>query len=457
MLHNAHSRIRRFAIPILMVFLTLVISGCLQSRIGFQGKLTNPDGQPVPDGDYEMTVRFVTDDTGSTSLYTETQTITVKNGLFDVDIDDFPPHIFSSGVDQSEDTLYMEVTIDGETLLPRKPVPGAAYAHGLVAGSGVVGPRQDADNVTDGGFGAAFTVVNNQPASSNPGFGIDTRAGNAGLYTDNLAGDTSGNQSPNPEDNPDIILGGEYATDSSGSTATDTFGGPGVISSDPELGGSDIHLRSNDEIWLYKDWDSGDSSEFRIYDNGTDDQQLVLNNAGDLSIDGSYSSGGADYAELIDVEGNDETGYEPGDVLVISDAQDRAVERSSSARSTRVIGVYSTQPGVLGGAGTPEEQAARRAEAAEAAGIEDPQSLTEAQRQKIKTSDGMVEVAIAGIVPVKVSAENGAIQRGDLLTTSSTPGHAMKATDPQLGTIVGKAMGELDSGTGTIEMLVMLQ
>lgn len=453
---STNSRIRRLAIPILMLLVVLVISGCLQSRLGFQGKLTNPEGQPVPDGDYDMVVRFMTDSSGGTSVFTETKTITVEDGLFDVDIDDFPPHIFSSGVSQSEDTLYMEVTIDGETLTPRRKVPGAAYAHGLVAGSGVVGPRADADNVTDGGFGAAFTVINNQPASSNPGFGIDTRAGNAGLYADNLAGDTTGNLSTNPEDNPDIILGGEYATDASGDTATDTFGGPGVIASDPQLSSSDTHLRSNDEIWLYKDWDNNDGSEFRVYDNGTDDQQLVLDNNGNLSIDGSYFSGGADYAELIDVEGS-ETGYEPGDVLVISDAQDRAVERSSAARSPRVIGVYSTQPGVIGGAGTPEEQAARRAEAAEAAGIEDSQALTDAQTQKIRTGDGMVEVAIAGIVPVKVSAENGAIQRGDLLTTSSMPGHAMKATDPQLGTIVGKAMGELDSGTGTIEMLVMLQ
>lgn len=456
MLLSTSSRLRRLAVPIFLALAALSISGCLQSRVGFQGKLTTPDGQPVPDGDYNMMVRFVTDDTGATSVFTETKTITVENGLFDVDIDDFPPHIFSSGGAESEDTLYMEVTIDGETLTPRRKIPGAAYAHGLVAGSGVVGPRQDAASVTDGGFGAAFTVVNTQPPSGNPGFGIESRSGNAGLYADNLAGDNSGNQSTNPEDNPDIILGGEYVTDAAGNTAIDTFEGPGVIASDPQLPASDVHLRSNDEIWLYKDWDNNDGSEFRIYDNGTDDQQLVLDNNGNLSIDGSLSSGGADYAELVDVE-DSESGYEPGDVLVISDAQDRAVERSTTARSTRVIGVYSTQPGILGGAGTPEEQAARLAEGADAAGLEDPQSLSDAQKQQIKTGDGMVEVAIAGIVSVKVSAENGPIQRGDLLTTSSTPGHAMKATDPQIGTIVGKAMGELDASTGIIEMLVMLQ
>jgi hypothetical protein len=71
--------------------------------------------------------------------------------------------------------------------------------------------------------------------------------------------------------------------------------------------------------------------------------------------------------------------------------------------------------------------------------------------------DNEIAVAITGIVPCKVSTENGAIQRGDLLTTSSTPGYAMKATEHKVGTIVGKAMGRLANGKGKIEVLVMLQ
>ena len=62
------------------------------------------------------------------------------------------------------------------------------------------------------------------------------------------------------------------------------------------------------------------------------------------------------------------------------------------------------------------------------------------------------------MVPVKVSAENGAIHPGDLLVASSTPGHAMKAgSDPSVGTVIGKALGSLENGTGVIQMLVMLQ
>jgi hypothetical protein len=49
-------------------------------------------------------------------------------------------------------------------------------------------------------------------------------------------------------------------------------------------------------------------------------------------------------------------------------------------------------------------------------------------------------LALAGRVPCKVSLENGPIERGDLLTTSSTPGHAMKATELWRGGIVGTAL-----------------
>ncbi|MEK7590933.1 MAG: hypothetical protein AAB489_01865, partial [Patescibacteria group bacterium] len=47
-------------------------------------------------------------------------------------------------------------------------------------------------------------------------------------------------------------------------------------------------------------------------------------------------------------------------------------------------------------------------------------------------------LALAGRVPVMVSDENGPIRPGDLLTTSSTPGVAMKAT--KAGPIIGKAL-----------------
>ncbi len=46
---------------------------------------------------------------------------------------------------------------------------------------------------------------------------------------------------------------------------------------------------------------------------------------------------------------------------------------------------------------------------------------------------------------------------GDLLTTSTTPGHAMKATDDVPGTVLGKAMRSLSSGRGLIPVVVISQ
>jgi hypothetical protein len=139
---------------------------------------------------------------------------------------------------------------------------------------------------------------------------------------------------------------------------------------------------------------------------------------------------GGDYAEEVNVSG-ERKNYEPGDVLVIGTESGSDVLKSAEPYSTLVAGIYSTKPGVVG----------RR------------------QTTDAKTSATEVPMAMVGIVPTKVSAENGAIKRGDLLVTSSTLGYAMKGTDRSRmpGAVVGKALGSLDSGTGVIEVLVTLQ
>ena len=68
-------------------------------------------------------------------------------------------------------------------------------------------------------------------------------------------------------------------------------------------------------------------------------------------------------------------------------------------------------------------------------------------------------MAMIGIVPVKVSTENGPVSPGDLLVTSSMPGYAMKGTDREhlTGAVLGKALGSVTGNTGTIEVLASLQ
>jgi hypothetical protein len=57
----------------------------------------------------------------------------------------------------------------------------------------------------------------------------------------------------------------------------------------------------------------------------------------------------------------------------------------------------------------------------------------------------------------KVDATEAPIEVGDLLTSSNNPGHAKKATDPKLGTIIGKALEPLEKGTGYIAVFVNIQ
>jgi hypothetical protein len=142
-----------------------------------------------------------------------------------------------------------------------------------------------------------------------------------------------------------------------------------------------------------------------------------------------FTTPAADFAESIQtVDGV--SSYEPGDVLVIDAAGPRRVDRSQEPYSTRVAGVYSTRPGVLA---TSHE-------------IDDPRLAEE------------IPMAIVGIVPCKVSAENGAIRPGDLLVTSATPGHAMKGTARvrMVGAVLGKALESLPEGSRVIQILVTL-
>jgi hypothetical protein len=68
-------------------------------------------------------------------------------------------------------------------------------------------------------------------------------------------------------------------------------------------------------------------------------------------------------------------------------------------------------------------------------------------------------IALLGKVYCKVDAQHGNIEIGDLLTTSPTPGHAMKAQDRAraFGSVIGKALRPLAEGQGLIPILIALQ
>ena len=79
--------------------------------------------------------------------------------------------------------------------------------------------------------------------------------------------------------------------------------------------------------------------------------------------------------------------------------------------------------------------------------------------QKGTAADGQHPVALTGRVYAMVDTIYGSVEPGDLLTTSDTPGHARKVTDPARaqGAILGKAMTPLSEGKGLVLVLVALQ
>lgn len=181
-----------------------------------------------------------------------------------------------------------------------------------------------------------------------------------------------------------------------------------------------VHGSSVNGVGLYAHSSSGNPIE--AYGSSTLDREFYVSNTGSVYADGTFNPGGADFAEMLPAV----EGLEPGDVLVVS--LDGKLTRSTQAYQPTVVGVYSTQPGFLGGAGEDAD-------------------LTD-----------KIPLAVLGVVPVKASAENGAIRPGDLLVASATPGHAMKGDpNPPVGTVIGKALERLDEGSSIIQMLVMLQ
>ena len=148
---------------------------------------------------------------------------------------------------------------------------------------------------------------------------------------------------------------------------------------------------------------------------------------GDLAVDGNIAAKYQDVAEWVRTPAH----LAPGTVVVIDPVENNRVLPASRPYDTGVAGVVSAQPGII---------------------------LGEAAEDKTK-------VAHSGRVKVKVDAQFGPIQVGDLLVSSSTSGYAMISKPVEVGgislhrpgTIVGKALEPLNEGQGEILVLLTLQ
>lgn len=148
---------------------------------------------------------------------------------------------------------------------------------------------------------------------------------------------------------------------------------------------------------------------------------------GALTVDGNIAAKYQDVAEWVE---SDDV-LSPGTVVVISAGQVNEVAKSKQAYDTRIAGVVSEQPGLALGT----------------------------------RGEGKFQIATLGRVRVKVDATKAPIAAGDLLVTSDVPGTAMKSMPIKFGgaelhkpgTLLGKALEPLASGTGEILVLLSLQ
>lgn len=449
----------------------LSITATVNSLISYQGRLSE-GGSPVT-GDRDMTFRLYTDQACSTQVGSNIvrNNVSVNEGLFSTKLDVSQSLFNGQGLWLGVDVGNTGSNVVCEEIVPAPYAlslrPGAvisddrstvalnryqtgaltyeygvyARAEGAIFNYGVRGESSNGIGVSgssDNGFG-----VNGYSSSSagvrglsDSGYGvyglaIGNSGANYGVYgrTDSAAG--TGVYAMGVDSGADLILGGNANT---------ALGDDGKIYSDPAYSSSDIYIVTNDTVRIDLDNDqNGEDADFEIRDK---DDTLIFNvdESGRTNIRGnlviqSSSTGatiielgeGLDYAEGFDV--SDRAGIVPGAVLIIDPDRPGQLRLSDSPYDTRVAGIVAGARG-LGSA------------------------------VRLGAGQFDYDVALAGRVYCYVDATGAGVEPGDLLTTSATPGYAMKATDyaRAQGAILGKAMERLEKGTkGQILVLVTLQ
>ena len=210
----------------------------------------------------------------------------------------------------------------------------------------------------------------------------------------------------------------------------------GIYSWENEEGVVSVRNRfGNETIYLWGR-NSQDTAGGQIGLKKNDGSQTITLNAdhngeGRITTQVLQITGGSDLSEQFDVNAIHEA-LKPGMVVSIDSENPGQLRMARAAYDRTVAGVVSgaggVKPGMLMG-------------------------------QAGSVANGKHPVALTGRVYCHVDANHGPIRPGDLLTTSETPGHAMKVTDHNRaqGAIIGKAMTSLESGRGLVLVLVSLQ
>ena len=319
----------------------------------------------------------------------------------------------------------------GSGTIPLAQLPGAVVTNNepsvslggltLTGGLGLPIPA----SMTTGGFPLLY-VDNNYNTFLGIDSGNQNGDGNTGIG-DNALGFSSGSQ------NTALGNGALFFSSGSDNTAVgnNALGNPyGELSGSGNIGignGAGANVTGNNNIEIGNTGNSADTGVIRIGTPGTQTQTYI---AGTLNCPILTITGGSDLAEPFAISAAGQPVTE-GAVVVIDEANPGQLKLTDQPYDTRVAGVVSGANGIHPGI----------------------------QMHQQGLLEGGRNVALTGRVYVQAETSNGAIKPGDLLTTSGTPGRAMRVSDHARaqGAILGKAMTALPDGQGMVLVLVTLQ
>jgi hypothetical protein len=435
-----------------------------RATIAYAGRLSDEAGKPVADGAYDLSFTLYGAVSGGEPLWLEVQRgVVVSKGEFLTTLGSVAP-ISATALSGQNRWLAVSVRGPGETkftvLNPRQQLSAAVPAAPTSPTANGACPHDHLGEMWTGDSGPSGNGLRVENTWTD-GYGV-TGVAHSGVNAHGVLGWTTSGTGVKGQSATGTGVKGESAdgygifahsdnnhsiyVDGSGNSALyiSSAGASGVYVSSAGSAGVGVYSAGAMGMWVHSatydgilvdtaGWDgvhvTGPVGGLYYGSGKKGDEDFSVLNTGEVRSKVGFATPTHGFAENMAVEGT-KADYVPGDVLVAASTGKGAVALSSSAYSRAVIGVYSTSPAYVGGQPVPKDQ--------QASGV---------------------PVTILGMVLCKVSAENGAIRPGDLLVTSSTPGYAMRAdrdsTPP--GTILGKALESLDSGTGLIQVLVTLQ
>lgn len=407
------------------------------SAFTYQGRL-NENGVPV-NRTYDLIFRAWNAPTGGTAVsFPFVRTLGITNGLFTVALD------FGSGIFNGN-PIWLEIQVSTNsfagivsTLTPRQLLTPSPYAifSGTATTANTATTATTATTVLNGAIGSAQLANNISLGTSNTTGRLDVYRTAASTPALSLIGGTSQLSTYGDAGQEEARLqansyGGRLTTwDQAGHETAH-------IGSATDAGGSLQIFQKNGtlSVNLQGDLDGANGGGFLRLFKGDGSVGLTLQ--ADLSGESKITTqvlqitGGSDLSEQFDIVAAPNA-LAPGIIVCIDPEHPGQLIESTRSYDRTVAGVMSgaggVRPGMLMG-------------------------------QQGTMADGKHPVALSGRVYCEADASNGAIHPGDLLTTSNTPGHAMKVTDYDKahGAILGKAMSLLGTGQGLVLVLVTLQ